>query len=103
VVEALADDLNVQAALVRLNELEGSELASALSFLGFERYRQKAAPAVDESEIRATIDRRLELIRAKNWPEADRIRDALLEKGIQLKDAKDPATGERITQWEVRR
>ena len=49
------------------------------------------------------IDRRLALIRDKNWAEADRIRDELLAQGIQLKDGKDPATGERITTWEVKR
>ena len=27
----------------------------------------------------------------------------LLAQGIQLKDGKDPATGERITTWEVKR
>ena len=42
-------------------------------------------------------------IREKNWAEADRIRDELLAQGIQLKDGKDPATGERITTWEVKR
>ncbi len=49
------------------------------------------------------IIRRLELLKAKNWAEADRIRDELLEQGIQLKDGKDPETGERVTTWEVRR
>jgi cysteinyl-tRNA synthetase len=47
--------------------------------------------------------RRLALIRDKNWAEADKIRDELLAEGIQLKDGKDPATGERITTWEVKR
>ena len=46
---------------------------------------------------------RLAFIRDKNWAEADRIRDELLAEGIQLKDGKDPATGERITTWEVKR
>ncbi len=49
------------------------------------------------------IERRLAFIRDKNWAEADRIRDELAEKGIQLKDSKDPATGERVTTWEVKR
>ncbi len=49
------------------------------------------------------ITERLALIRAKNWAEADRIRDELLAKGIQLKDSKDPETGERVTTWEVKR
>ncbi|MEP9388910.1 cysteine--tRNA ligase [Mesorhizobium sp. KR9-304] len=46
---------------------------------------------------------RLALIAQKNWAEADRIRDELLAQGIQLKDGKDPATGERVTTWEVKR
>ena len=46
---------------------------------------------------------RLAFIAAKNWAEADRIRDELLAQGIQLKDGKDPATGERVTTWEVKR
>jgi cysteinyl-tRNA synthetase len=49
------------------------------------------------------IDRRLALIAQKNWAEADRIRDELLAQGIQLKDGKDPVTGERVTTWEVKR
>ena len=48
-------------------------------------------------------NRRLALIAQKNWAEADRIRDELLAQGIQLKDGKDPVTGERVTTWEVRR
>ena len=59
---------------------------------------------VDEARsCGAAIDRRLALIRDKNWAEADRIRDELLAQGIQLKDGKDPVTGERITTWEVKR
>ena len=57
----------------------------------------------NKSEIEASINRRLALIAEKNWTEADRIRDELLEKGIQLQDYKDPETGERNTKWEVKR
>ena len=35
--------------------------------------------------------------------EADRIRDELAAMGIELKDAKDPKTGELVTTWEVAR
>ncbi|MBZ0162961.1 MAG: cysteine--tRNA ligase, partial [Notoacmeibacter sp.] len=54
-------------------------------------------------EQKNLIENRLAFIREKNWAEADRIRDELLEQGIQLKDGKDPETGERITTWEVKR
>ncbi|MBL8577074.1 MAG: cysteine--tRNA ligase [Mesorhizobium sp.] len=53
--------------------------------------------------IEQKVAGRLALIREKNWAEADRIRDELLAQGIQLKDGKDPATGERVTTWEVKR
>ena len=33
----------------------------------------------------------------------DRIRDELAVMGIELKDAKDPKTGELVTTWEVAR
>ncbi|MFZ1815669.1 MAG: cysteine--tRNA ligase [Rhizobiaceae bacterium] len=55
------------------------------------------------SSVEDDIQRRLALIAEKNWAEADRIRDELLAQGIQLKDGKDPETGERITTWEVKR
>ena len=54
-------------------------------------------------DVRSAIAERLAFIAAKNWAEADRIRDELLAQGIQLKDGKDPVTGERITTWEVKR
>ncbi|MBX9468129.1 MAG: cysteine--tRNA ligase [Rhizobium sp.] len=53
--------------------------------------------------LASQIEARLAMIKAKNWAEADRIRDQLLGKGIQLKDGKDPLTGERVTTWELKR
>ena len=58
---------------------------------------------IDEGGVAEAIANRLALIAAKNWAEADRIRDELLAQGIQLKDGKDPVTGERVTTWEVKR
>ncbi|MGE0282581.1 MAG: cysteine--tRNA ligase [Rhizobiaceae bacterium] len=64
-------------------------------------------PEIASSHKSVSIDdmiaERLTFIREKNWAEADRIRDELLAQGIQLKDGKDPATGERVTTWEVKR
>ena len=56
---------------------------------------------ITKAEIEKRVASRLALIAAKNWQEADRIRDALLADGIQLKDGKDAVSGERITTWEV--
>jgi cysteinyl-tRNA synthetase len=49
------------------------------------------------------IAARLAARKAKNFAESDRIRDELVAMGIQLKDGKDPATGELVTTWEVLR
>ena len=76
-------------------------MISAAKFLGL--LNEDVSEWVDEEKIKTVIIQRLEQIKAKNWAEADRIRDELLAKGIQLKDGKDPATGERITTWEVKR
>ncbi|MGN6534892.1 MAG: cysteine--tRNA ligase [Mesorhizobium sp.] len=108
VLEALSDDLATYTAFQALTLLAGeagedaaaaSAVKAALAFLGFET----EVAEVDGNAVAAAIARRLAVIAAKDWAEADRIRDELLAKGIQLKDGKDPATGERITTWEVKR
>ena len=53
-------------------------------------------------EINSLIAQRLKARNEKNWAESDRIRDELAAMGIQLKDAKDPDTGEIVTTWEVK-
>ena len=55
------------------------------------------------SAIEDLIDARLAARKAKDWKESDRIRDELAAMGIQLKDAKNPQTGEIETTWEVKR
>ena len=108
VVEALSDDLGTYQAFQVLTQLaadaaEGNaaaaSLKAALQFLGF----SLVTATIDEQAVSKTIAERLDFIAAKNWAEADRIRDALLAQGIQLKDGKDPVTGERVTTWEVKR
>ena len=107
-IAALGDDLATATAFHGLSQLAGeaggsvevaAELKAALLFLGF----TLDAAEVDEAAVAATIARRLALINAKNWAEADRIRDELLAQGVQLKDGKDPVSGERVTTWEVKR
>lgn len=54
------------------------------------------------TEIEALIAERIAARSAKNWAEADRIRDVLVEKGIVLMDGKNPQTGEFETSWELK-
>jgi cysteinyl-tRNA synthetase len=110
VIGALADDLDFSTVIARLHvlakeaETDGADtLARTLDFLGFVPEQPEAHTNLLSEGLDAIIQMRLELLKAKNFAEADKIRDDLLAKGIQLKDGKDPATGERITTWEVKR
>ncbi|SOC39846.1 cysteinyl-tRNA synthetase [Rhizobium subbaraonis] len=111
VLAALADDLNTVAAVQALHALAqraANDPSAAASFhasaalLGVMPKKTEISEAL-EADIESTIQRRLDLLKAKSFAEADRIRDDLLSRGIQLKDGKDPATGERVTTWEVKR
>jgi cysteinyl-tRNA synthetase len=64
---------------------------------------RRATAAADETVIVDFIAARAAARKAKNFAEADRIRAELETMGIALKDAKDPATGELVTTWEVKR
>ena len=103
VADILADDLNtpalVQWLTANAGRPDGGAWTLARDLLGVSLAPLgDAAPAPGLAEA---IGRRLAFIREKNWAEADRIRDELLAQGIQLKDGKDPATGERVTTWEA--
>jgi cysteinyl-tRNA synthetase len=111
VLEALADDLNTVAAVQELHALAQaakadpqklSAFAASAALLGVLPKTTEVDEAV-ASAVDALVQMRLEMLKAKNFAEADKIRDDLSAKGIQLKDGKDPATGERITTWEVKR
>jgi cysteinyl-tRNA synthetase len=58
---------------------------------------------INAETINRLIEDRKAARGAKNWGEADRIRDELAAKGIALKDNKDPETGELVTTWEIAR
>jgi cysteinyl-tRNA synthetase len=120
VLEALADDLNTPQAMAALHALrseaaKGVKAAAAclkasaglmgLLQSGAEHWKawRPTAIAIDDAKVNALIAARLAARRAKDFKESDRIRDELAAMGIQLKDAKDPATGEIVTTWEVKR
>jgi cysteinyl-tRNA synthetase len=117
VVEALQDDLNTARAITELHALRvsahaGDEkargaLAASLDLMGFSRdlaaLRDSSQLEVDAEVVQSLIAARLAARKAKNFAESDRIRDELAAMGIQLKDGKDPETGEPVTTWEVAR
>ena len=82
----------------RNSRLDASALVAAAELIGLDLSELET-----DVDVAAFVAQRLAFIRDRNWAEADRIRDELLAQGIQLKDGKDPATGERVTTWEVTR
>jgi cysteinyl-tRNA synthetase len=124
VLDALMDDLNTPKVITELHKLHSAGhwggLRAALGFLGFSgerseivRYGLGAGEArikvdavevsIQDKEVDALIIARNAARAAKDFKEADRIRDELAAMGIRLKDAKDPKTGELKTTWEVAR
>jgi cysteinyl-tRNA synthetase len=120
VLEALEDDLNTPQAIAALHALrseaaKGARPAAAclkasarlLGLLQLDAATWKAwrppALAIDEAKVEVLVAARNAARKARNFREADRIRDELAAMGIGLKDSKDPATGEIKTTWEVRR
>jgi cysteinyl-tRNA synthetase len=113
VLAALHDDLNTALATNLLAQrckngqlhqafaamqmlgLVDDALLAAHDYLRFER-RLEASP-----KIAALVQARNAARSAKNFAEADRIREELSAMGISLKDTKDPLTGAINTTWEV--
>jgi cysteinyl-tRNA synthetase len=118
VLSALADDLNTPQVIAELHAIRNRiktpgqgeyavELAQNLAALGFDRdsylaWEQnksaevlKKSGGLDEAGIGDRIAARNAARKAKNFKEADRIRDELLAMGVVLKDSKDGTT------WEV--
>ncbi|MHA1180031.1 MAG: cysteine--tRNA ligase [Alphaproteobacteria bacterium] len=120
VEDALADDLNTPGAITRLHAAADciaedgetdapARFKAAANAMGLlERteaeWRAQAEKrvGVDKDRVSELIESRLCARSAKNFEEADRIRDELAAMGIALKDSKDPKSGEIVTTWEVR-
>lgn len=111
-LDALKDDLNTPKAITALHEeKDARRFRASAKFLGllgrsrsaWEAWRPAAFAQLDETAISGMISARNEARRAKNWAEADRIRDKLAQMGIKLKDSKNPETGEIETTWEIAR
>jgi cysteinyl-tRNA synthetase len=115
---ALLDDLNTPGAITELRAVAKSQSISALgaglSLLGLldDEFvtrdltlfdRALSLTSQQKSEVDQLVSERAAARAAKNFKEADRIRGELAAMGIELKDAKDPKTGELVTTWEVAR
>ena len=117
---AMQDDFNTPEALAALFELTreinkardagdpgraaalGARLRQLGGVLGFLQSDPEAwlrggagSQGLDDAAIEALIERRLAARRDKNWAEADRIRDQLVEQGIVLEDSGDHTSWRR--------
>jgi cysteinyl-tRNA synthetase len=114
-VDALLDDLNTPKAFAALHELRGeaakgakpaaASLKASAQLIGLLQLSpaqwvsfRPASAAVDENKVVSLIEARNDARKAKNFKEADRIRDELKAMGIELEDTKDGKT-----QWKVAR
>ena len=110
---ALCDDLNIPGAIgkifsafAELNKTELSQadagtqlcgLAKILSALGIRLFtKQEAAPADIPAEIVALGEQRWAAKQARNWAEADALRNKLAELGWKSLDRKDGYSLEKI-------
>jgi cysteinyl-tRNA synthetase len=112
-LEHLMDDLNTPAALShlfslarqadqsgRVRETSAKQLLIDCRFLGIDPFRYvreeeaafKAHRKIEDAPIINLIDARNAARKAKNFTEADRIRDKLKEMGIELEDRRDGTT-----------
>jgi len=112
----LANDLNMSGVMAELHRHAGGDrehnarrLFGSLKLLGMVTFdgmkafeeAQNAAPTHENSDlIEQKIADRLGYLNAKEWGEADAIRNELAAMGVKLKDGKDDE-GNRITNWEV--
>jgi cysteinyl-tRNA synthetase len=119
-ISALSDDLNSPAALTvtsqlfrdtrrRTNPEASIQLASALKWLGIWNgeysnevytYGIEVGAGPAEADVRPFIEARNAARKAKDFKEADRIRNELAKMHVMVKDSKDPNTGEPVTTWE---
>jgi len=113
VVEALADDLNTPKAFAALHELraeaaKGSPgaiacLKASAQMMGLMQRTaaewatwRPASLAIDETKVANLIEARHAARKARNFKEADRIRDEIAALGVELEDRKDGTTTWRV-------
>ena len=95
IADPASDTDIVSAGIVRALNVDNGDVRFVMEIAGSQATAYEA--------VKAAIEERLAYFAAKNFAEADRIRDELSAQGIQLRDSKDSETGERITTWEAKR
>jgi len=102
-LERLADDLDTPGAIGRIHALilDEGRAADGLALAELMGIGIKREIAVDTA-VAEQVAARLAALNAKDFAEADRLRNALAEQGIMLMDYKDEQ-GQRQTKWEVKR
>lgn len=95
-VDALLDDLNVPVFIAGLHKAPAEMLKAAGGMLGILQQDQaewfKGEASSADGDIQTFINARIAAKKAKNWAEADRIRNELKNKGIILEDRPDGTT-----------
>jgi cysteinyl-tRNA synthetase len=92
--------------------LARARFANALKLLGLDNLqdfdvhkvlaRVSGRAPIDEEAVLKLVAARNAARKARDFRQADGIRDQLSAMGVKLKDAKDPASGDIVTTWEVR-
>jgi cysteinyl-tRNA synthetase len=113
VVDALADDLNTPKALAAFHELRGEAakgsagatacLKASAQLMGLLQHSaaewaawRPAGVAIDEARVERLIGERNAARKARNFKEADRVRDELTGMSVELEDRKDGSTTWRV-------
>jgi cysteinyl-tRNA synthetase len=114
ILDPLLEDLNTPRAIAALHGLRNlaqsgdrlavDELGASLRFLGFlssttEEWAARSQPSkgIDPAIVERLIVARAAARDAKNFAEADRVRDELAAMGVRVKDTRDGTT------WEIGR
>jgi len=94
VLKAKCNDATKLALLADFDRVLSLNLISAAEALARKQAEEEAANA--DPEIDALVAQRTEAKKAKNWAEADRIRDELKARGIEIIDTPQGAKWRRV-------
>ena len=92
VLKADVNDATKRALIASFDQVLGLELLEKAAALK----EKQAAPVEGAEEIEALVAARTEAKKAKNWAEADRIRDQLKAMGVELLDSKEGTTWKKV-------